>query len=177
MARLLLMRHAKSDWDHPDLADVDRPLNQRGHRTAAEMGGWLRSQNILPQLILVSPACRAQETVGRLLTGLGSPHPQVRTVDGLYPGTPATVLQALGSVSAATETLLLVAHNPTMEIVVDMIGGKAEHFPTAAIADIEIPERPWSAALTDSVRFFGHCQLRQIWRPRALFEDIDTKKR
>lgn len=177
MARLLLMRHAKSDWDHPNLADIDRPLNNRGIRNAAEMGIWLRDQNVAPNLILVSPACRARETVEQLLSGLGNPPPPIRTVEALYPGSPTGVLQALGSVSEAIATVLLVAHNPTLEIVVDMIGGKAEHFPTGAVADIEIPDRPWLNALTDSVRFFGHCKLRQIWRPRELFEDSDFKKR
>ncbi|MDP1564143.1 MAG: histidine phosphatase family protein [Pirellulaceae bacterium] len=177
MARLLLMRHAKSDWDHPGLADQDRPLNHRGVRNAAQMGVWLREQKVEPQLILVSPACRARETVERWLTGFGVPLPSVRTVEVLYPGSPSSVLQALGSVPEAIETLLLVAHNPTLEIVVDMIGGKAEHFPTGAVADIDVPERPWSAALTDSLRFFEHCHLRQIWRPRALFEDNGGKNR
>lgn len=159
------------------MADIDRPLNKRGIRNAAEMGRWLREQDVAPNLILVSPACRARETVEQLLSTLGNPSPQVRTVETLYPGSPTGILQALGSVSEAIATVLLVAHNPTMEIVVDMIGGKAEHFPTGAVADIEIPDRPWPTGLTDSLRFFGHCNLRQIWRPRELFEDSDAKKR
>lgn len=177
MVRLFLMRHAKSDWDHPGLADIDRPLNKRGSRNAVEMGGWLREQNAEPQLILVSPACRARETVDLLLTGLQPWRPEVRTVPVLYPGSPSGVLEALGSVPEKAESVMLVAHNPALEIVVDMIGGHAEPFPTGAVADIEIANRSWSAALTESVRFFGHCKLRQIWRPRVLFEDTDAKKR
>ncbi|MGR3493424.1 MAG: SixA phosphatase family protein, partial [Shimia sp.] len=48
MNRLILMRHAKSSWDHPDLTDHDRPLNERGREAAVRVGGWLRDQGWLP---------------------------------------------------------------------------------------------------------------------------------
>ena len=35
MRQLLLLRHAKSAWDDPALADHARPLNGRGRRAAA----------------------------------------------------------------------------------------------------------------------------------------------
>jgi phosphohistidine phosphatase len=174
---LLLMRHAKSDWDHPGLPDIDRPLNKRGRRNAEETGGWLKDQGLVPELILVSPACRAQETVQLLMTGMVASPPLVRTIESLYPGSPTAILAAIGAIPASVATVLLVAHNPPLEIVVDMIGGKAEHFPTGAVADIEVPGRQWAAASSESAAFFGHCQLRQIWRPRELFEDSDSKKR
>jgi phosphohistidine phosphatase len=35
MRTLMLMRHAKSSWDQPGLADLDRPLAPRGRRAAS----------------------------------------------------------------------------------------------------------------------------------------------
>lgn len=35
--RLVLLRHAKSEWEVPEI-DRDRPLALRGHKEAAEMG-------------------------------------------------------------------------------------------------------------------------------------------
>ncbi|MBL8892710.1 MAG: histidine phosphatase family protein [Planctomycetaceae bacterium] len=177
MPRLLLMRHAKSDWDHAGLADIDRPLNKRGRRNATEMGGWLVEQGAVPDLILVSPACRAQETIVLLTAEFGHSKPEVRTCEGLYPCSPQAIAQSIATVSDTLETILIAAHNPAMEIVVDMIGGRAEHFPTGAVADVEVVGRTWLAAVADSVGFFSHCELRQIWRPRTLFEDNDAKKR
>lgn len=177
MPRLLLMRHAKSDWDHAGLADIDRPLNKRGRRNAAEMGRWLATQGAVPELILVSPACRAQETVALLAAEFGPSKPEIRTCEGLYPCSPQAIVQTIATVPNSSESILIAAHNPALEIVVDMIGGQAEHFPTGAVADVEVVGRTWAAAAVDSVGFFSHCQLRQIWRPRALFEDNDAKKR
>lgn len=170
--RLLLMRHAKSDWDHPHLADVDRPLNERGQRAAIAMGTWLREQQAVPHLILVSPAVRAQQTLARLLPQWME-SPVCQTLDPLYPGSPQQILAAVAQVSEATETVLLLAHNPGLEILVDMIGGRAEPFPTAAVADIRVAAVTWDLALTAATRFVDQCELQQIWRPRVLFADTD----
>ncbi len=172
--RLLLMRHAKSDWDHPHLADADRPLNERGQRAAAAMGEWLQQQTAVPQLILVSPAVRAQETLARLLSQWINP-PECRTVERLYPGSPQHFLWSVGQVDEATESVLLLAHNPGLEILVDMIGGRAEPFPTAAVADIRVGEVAWEAAANAAPRFVERCELEQIWRPRALFADKERE--
>ena len=39
MKTLLILRHAKSSRDDPNMADHDRPLNERGKRAAKEAGG------------------------------------------------------------------------------------------------------------------------------------------
>lgn len=172
MKRLLLMRHAKSDWAHPHLADVDRPLNERGQRAAVAMGAWLQEQEAVPDLILVSPAVRAQQTLARLLAQWAGP-PICQTIPPLYPGSPQQILAAIGQVSEETETVLLLAHNPGLEILVDMIGGRAEPFPTAAVADIRVGALAWDLAVTAATRFVDQCELQQIWRPRVLFADTD----
>ena len=42
MKSVLILRHAKSSWTHPELNDHDRPLNQRGKRDAPLIGELLR---------------------------------------------------------------------------------------------------------------------------------------
>ena len=58
---LVLIRHAKSDWDVP-VPDRQRPLNARGARQAPATGKWLSDNGIQPDLALVSPAARARRT-------------------------------------------------------------------------------------------------------------------
>ncbi|TJW64040.1 MAG: histidine phosphatase family protein, partial [Mesorhizobium sp.] len=60
--QLLLLRHAKSSWDDPDLIDFDRPLSARGLKAAPLVGRELASQGWLPDLALVSPALRSRDT-------------------------------------------------------------------------------------------------------------------
>ncbi len=71
MNRLTLLRHAKSSWDHPDLKDIDRPLNDRGRRDAPLMGQVCSDALPAPDLVLLSPARRTRETVEAFLEGWG----------------------------------------------------------------------------------------------------------
>ena len=49
--RLILTRHAKSAWDDPSMDDHDRPLNDRGRRSARALGDWLASRGYDPAAI------------------------------------------------------------------------------------------------------------------------------
>ena len=69
MRRLILMRHAKSDWNHPGLGDHDRPLNARGIASATALGDWLRAKDYIPDAVL----CSSAERTGQTLLGLALP--------------------------------------------------------------------------------------------------------
>jgi hypothetical protein len=71
MKRVYLLRHAKSSWKHPELADHDRPLAGRGKRAAKSIGGHMRAQELVPELVLCSTARRARETRERIEPALG----------------------------------------------------------------------------------------------------------
>ena len=62
MLELLLLRHAKSRWDEPSVADHDRDLAPRGRKAASRMGELLREQDLVPDLVLCSTARRAEHT-------------------------------------------------------------------------------------------------------------------
>jgi phosphohistidine phosphatase len=62
MKKLIIVRHAKSSWDNPDLDDFDRPLNKRGLKDAPRMGKRLKEKHITPDIMLSSPAERALAT-------------------------------------------------------------------------------------------------------------------
>ena len=70
MKTLLLMRHAKSSWSEPGLADHDRPLNKRGKQAAPEMGKLLRKEGLVPDLILCSTARRSRQTAEAVAASL-----------------------------------------------------------------------------------------------------------
>ena len=105
MTRLILMRHAKSEWGDMDLSDHDRPPNNRGRRAAETLGGWLRSNGYLPDLALVSSAERTQETFA--LLKLKCPFQLERS---LYLAPPAELWRAARDSGAAN--VLIIAHNP-----------------------------------------------------------------
>ncbi|HVS20274.1 MAG TPA: histidine phosphatase family protein, partial [Pyrinomonadaceae bacterium] len=62
MKTLVLLRHAKSSWKDGSVKDFDRPLNQRGLKTAPLVGRLMRKRKLKPDLVLSSPAERARQT-------------------------------------------------------------------------------------------------------------------
>ncbi|MDO6587726.1 histidine phosphatase family protein [Salipiger sp. 1_MG-2023] len=104
MKRLVLMRHAKSDWS-AGTPDHDRPLNPRGRRSAAALGDWMRSMNIAPTEALCSTALRTRETLD--LLNLDVP---TRFEQRLYHAGPVAMTRCLGE--AQGDTVIMLGHNP-----------------------------------------------------------------
>ena len=67
--RLYLLRHAKSSWEEPGLADLERPLAKRGRKACKLIAGHLAEREIAPAVAIVSPARRAQQTFDRVRPG------------------------------------------------------------------------------------------------------------
>ncbi|WP_286743522.1 SixA phosphatase family protein, partial [Roseivirga sp. UBA1976] len=62
MKRLLIVRHAKSSWDFPELSDFERPLNHRGEKDVPDMATRIKKLGLKPELMISSPANRAITT-------------------------------------------------------------------------------------------------------------------
>ncbi|MBF9051661.1 histidine phosphatase family protein [Roseobacter sp. HKCCD9010] len=106
---LVLIRHAKSDWDNPLLDDHDRPLNDRGRHAAPRIGAWLRDTGINPEQVICSTARRTQET----WSGIASQLPDPVTAsysNAIYHADPATILTKIQQ--ADTSPLAIIGHNP-----------------------------------------------------------------
>jgi phosphohistidine phosphatase len=108
-AKLILTRHAKSDWGDPSLDDHDRPLNDRGRRSADAIGKWLASERHLPDMLISSTAMRTRETwalISRALpVGIAA-----RWERRLYHAGPQDILDVLRR--AQGQTILMLGHNP-----------------------------------------------------------------
>ncbi len=135
------MRHAKSSWDDPDLADHDRPLAARGRRASKLIAEHLRSHTITPTLVLCSSAARTRQTLERIEPVLGAP--QTLIEDRLYGATAEDLLVRLREVPGGTESVLLIGHQPALQgLALDLAGDGAEvarmraKFPTAALATL-----------------------------------------
>ncbi len=136
--RLIVMRHAKTENAAAD--DHARRLTQRGERDAVAAGTWLTRQHAVPEVVLVSSATRARATVDRLMDGLDA-KPDVQVLDELYGATAHDVVELCGRIPARVKCAAVVGHNPTMAMVAQLLlgdDGRLTHFPTAAIAVIEV---------------------------------------
>ncbi len=147
--QLWLLRHAKSSWGNPDLADHDRPLSPRGERDAQRMGTYLDRETIRPALVVCSSGLRARQTLAGVLEGVGT-ELDVRVEPELYTFDATSLLGRLRTVPDDVSSVMLVGHNPAIqELTLLVTGGGSgigdvqRKFPTCALAEIELPPMAW----------------------------------
>lgn len=133
--KLILIRHAKSSWDHPTCDDHARPLNARGRRAAPLVAAWLAAHGHCPTRVLVSDAARTRETLALMQPALGTPDIVIRPA--LYHAGPET-LRAEIARHADTDTLAVIGHNPGLGELAHSLA-TSDHprfadFPTCATA-------------------------------------------
>jgi phosphohistidine phosphatase len=152
MRRLMLLRHAKSDWSSPGMPDRERPLNARGATDARTMSVYLARHALLPDLILCSPAKRTRQTVETIVKGWPAAV-EITYSDRLYEATPETILALVRAAAPEVHALLVIGHNPGLHEAARMLVAAGdterrermhEKFPTAALAVIDFPIDAWS---------------------------------
>ncbi len=141
--KLILMRHAKSDWDDPLLVDHDRVLNKRGRASAVAMGNWLRAEGHVPDETLSSSSQRTRET--QELVGMGG---DVTFSKALYHAGSHKMLTALQA--ATGKTILMIGHNPGIGDFAERLAKQAAghprffDYPTCATTVFEFDCTFWS---------------------------------
>ena len=168
MAKLMLLRHAKSDWDAAYDRDRDRPLNRRGVRSAQAIGGFAAAHGLIPDLVLTSNAVRAANTV-RLAAAAGQWESEIREVPELYGAGPEEILAMVRGEEA--ERMLVVGHNPSMSLAASRFTGGALGMPTAALACLDLPVSSLAEAA------WGIAELEMYATPRPLLAAADRAGR
>lgn len=154
MPRLILIRHAKSDWADTSLADIDRPLAERGIVAAAWIGDTLAKRGWRADQVLCSTARRTRET---LELALGRMPPEARPAeigfsDAVYAQRDDDYIELIRS-QHYNGALMLVGHNPATEETAALLVGEGdadkvstllERFPTGGIAVIDFDVEQWA---------------------------------
>ncbi|MCG9128354.1 histidine phosphatase family protein [Candidatus Poribacteria bacterium] len=165
MKTLLILRHAKSSWDDPDLRDYDRPLNKRGKKDAPRMGKLIKDAKLIPDRILSSSAKRARNTAKRFSKACGYTG-KIKKLDNLYHAPVGVYFETLQSLQEKYKKILVVGHNPTMEQLIHNLTGQYHQMPTAALAHIQLPIYEW-----ETLSPYTEGTLIDLWTPRTLSND------
>lgn len=153
MKHLLLIRHAKSSWDDPSLADFDRPLNARGLRDAPFMGSLLKFRGLVPDQIISSPARRARDTAHILARATGFNPADIDLRAEVYQARLPDLVALVRTLDDAWRRVYLIGHNPELMDLVDWLTGEAiDHLPTTGIASIEFPTESWAHIMESAGR-------------------------
>ena len=166
MKTLLVLRHAKSSWKHPETSDHDRPLNKRGKRDAPRMGRLVAARGLRPDVIVSSTAKRARLTADEVARHAGY-EGSVQLDRHLYLASPDEIVDVVRGVGGGARRVMVVGHNPGLEDLVARLAGSPETLPTAALAEIRLSIRTWKNLAVSSAG-----TLAGMWRPRELPDDI-----
>jgi phosphohistidine phosphatase len=152
MRRLMLLRHAKSDWSAPGTRDQDRPLSARGREAAPKMGRYMARHGLVPDLIVASPAARVTETLALVLPAFAK-QPKTMPEARIYETDADELFKVIKEAPRTVHSLLLVGHNPSLAELASLLMASGdvetrqqliEKFPTSALAVIDFPLDDWS---------------------------------
>lgn len=160
MRRLMLMRHAKSDWGAAFSSDRERPLNERGRRAAQTMGVVVRSMGEVPDRVVSSTAVRARSTAELARIAGGWPCP-LELDDRLYEAGTREALAVAAEYGGDEERIMLVGHEPTWSQLISELTGARAQVKTATVAAIDLERESWmgTSGAAGSLAFIVHPRL------------------
>ena len=154
MKKLYLIRHAKSSWKNPGLEDFERPLNKRGLKDAERMGKVLKKASLRPDVVITSPARRAQETAEIIIDKIGFPVERVVLEEEVYDATTYELMEIINKLDDGLDTVVLFGHNPGMTNLANLLNDvEIDNIPTCGIFVIEFDVKSWKKVSEKSGAF------------------------
>jgi phosphohistidine phosphatase len=144
MRTLTLLRHAKSSWSNPSLADHERSLNGRGERDAPIMGKRILEAGIRPSLIVSSPAIRAWTTARIVANEISYPTEFMHRESELYLARLNTLIDVVAKQDEGFHSIMLVCHNPGLtEFANYLCPGITNNLPTCGVVSVAFDSETW----------------------------------
>jgi phosphohistidine phosphatase len=122
MKTLCLIRHAQAIAEHPE-GDFYRSLSPHGQQEANALGVWLKNQST-PDIILLSPAQRTEETASIILQTANLLSATIFRADHFYQASAAIWLKSLQEQNERKKVVWIIGHNPGLEQLAILWQGK-----------------------------------------------------
>ena len=154
MRKLVLVRHAKSDWGYEGLSDIDRPLNERGYTDAYSMSALFHASFPAPDAIISSPATRAFSTAAIFARAFQYPVSSVEINANIYEAETEVLLEEISKFSDNFETIMCFGHNPGFTNLFNSLSDSfLDNLPTCGILLLEFPFNSWKNVSTGKGKF------------------------
>jgi phosphohistidine phosphatase len=145
MKTLVIIRHGKSSWEHPELKDYHRPLKQRGVNNAFSIAAELLKLGVEPDLFLSSPAVRALDTAIIIATNMAYALDKIATNANIYEASVHELLDVISEVGNEHQTVFLFGHNPGFTGLVNKLQEEQLfNLPTCGAMGIELDIDDWA---------------------------------
>ncbi len=143
MKTLYLIRHAKSSWKDIALDDFDRPLSIRGKNDVQLMANKLNELDILPDLIISSPAKRATTTANTIANTIGYKK-KIEYENKIYESNMITLKNLIKGIDDEYNTVFIVGHNPGLNMLAEELCGFLKNIATTGIVAINFDCNLWN---------------------------------
>ena len=148
MKTFYLIRHAKSDWNTPT-SDFERPLNNKGKRSALIMAKKLHELNFRPNIIISSPAKRALQTSLVFANELDYGATNIVFDNLIYEASLDNLISIINNISSIHQNAILVGHNPGItELANYLTGNFISAVPTCCVIKIELEVDNWNEVVS-----------------------------
>jgi len=145
LKNLFLTRHAKSSWNNSGLADIDRPLNERGKKAAPFMGKLIVDKGEKPELLISSPANRALSTARAFGEVMGLVENDIIVNRAIYGAGAQQLLELVQNQDDLHKSIMLFGHNPTFTSFVNMLtGSNIMNVVTCGVVRIDFEYSSWT---------------------------------
>jgi phosphohistidine phosphatase len=168
MKYLTVVRHAKSSWDHPGLADHDRPLNARGQRAAPAVAAFLNKTYFgddgaeeallpAPDRLVTSTAARALATAQVFRETFKLPIETLLLDSRLYLASDVTILNLVQALDESWGHAMIFGHNPGFHEFCDHMLARAnvQRMPTCTAVLLGLPIEHWALADWNEAQLVG----------------------
>jgi phosphohistidine phosphatase len=153
---ICFVRHAKSNWDHPGLADFDRPLDKRGLHDAPMMAKKMKELHLNADFIITSGANRAKSTAEFFKKEFDIPADHFVVNNRIYEAAPETIFSVIRETPDTARFLYVFGHNPTFTWVANSISGvHIDNVPTCGIVHVQAMLTSWSQFKPEYAGFIG----------------------
>ncbi len=140
--KLFIIRHAKSSWKDSSLDDFDRPLNKRGMLNAPFMGEKLKEKNVVPDIIISSPALRAK-TTAKIIAKKVKYSKKIIFKKEIYDVGESAIHKILKKLDNENAVVFLFGHNPDLNMLAEEFVGFDENIPTCGVVEIAFNCEKW----------------------------------
>lgn len=144
MKEIILVRHAKSSWSDPSLADIERPLNKRGQRDAPVMAERMAESDSDVERVVTSPAQRTRLTTEALIEALHLDADEVVEERQLYGADTVDWLDVIRRQPDFLNSIAFVGHNPGLTEFLNLfLDDPLDNVPTCGIARLRFNVDNW----------------------------------
>ena len=145
MKTLLLVRHAKSSWDDHSIRDFDRPLNERGKRDAPLMAEKLYDNSVPIDVIVSSPAKRADKTAQAFAKKYGIGQDDLCLKTELYMADTGQFYEVICGINDRFDHAAVFSHNPGITEFANHLNVAAiDEIPTCGIFAVTVQAESWT---------------------------------